>query len=261
MITSDREKLFIILYNLIENALKFTEKGLVEFGADVENERTLKFFVKDTGIGISKENIDYIFDKFRKIESDRSVLYRGLGLGLNITKSLITHMNGNISVESEEGKGSCFRFQMNVSKMTVRDYQDMDTNSGNLKIPDLSGKKILIAEDEKLNMIFLESFLQKSGAFIFTSTNGQETLEIFNIYNDIDLILMDIKMPVMDGVEAAKEIRMIFSDHKVKMIAQTAYTGEYQKERILNAGFDDYIEKPIDLYYMMQLIKKHLNIL
>ena len=261
LITCDNERLYTILYNLIENALKYTEKGFVEFGVTVEKENLLQFYIKDTGIGIAPKDLNYIFDKFRKVETDKSILYRGLGLGLNISKNLVKILNGKIRVESDWGKGSVFYFSIPIKKKKKLATFKENTHLIDFVNLNISGKKILIAEDEKLNLLFLETFLRNSGAEILTAENGLEAVDKFKQNNDIDLILMDIKMPNIDGIEATKQIRKLFKDNKVKIIAQTAYTIDYQKMKILNSGFDDYIEKPIDVYMMMHVINKHLNII
>jgi ligand-binding sensor domain-containing protein/signal transduction histidine kinase/CheY-like chemotaxis protein len=257
--TCDQEMLYTILYNLIDNAIKFTENGIVEYGAEFDGQNYLKFYVKDSGIGISHENLDYIFDKFRKIETSKSVLYRGLGLGLNISKSLVNHLNGQITVESTEGKGSCFSIAIPLTKFSMRKRAEQDLKAENYELPNLQGKKILIVEDELLNMIYLETAIKETMAQLFTARNGREAIEIFRMVQDIDLILMDIKMHEVDGIEATIEIRTGFPKNKVKIIAQTAYTMDHQREKILVIGFNDYIEKPIDLNNLMQMIKKQLH--
>ena len=260
-ITCDKERLYTIIYNLLENAIKFTEKGFVEFGVTIDKENKVNFYVKDTGIGIAQNDLNYIFDKFRKVETDKSILYRGLGLGLNITKNLVKLLKGEITVESDWGKGSTFNFSIPTKKITKRNSKDGNLYSADYNTLNISGKKILIAEDEKLNLLFLETLLRDSGAEIFTAENGLDAIKKFKKNKDIDLILMDIKMPEIDGIEATKQIRNLYSDCDVKIIAQTAYTMDYQKMKILKSGFDDYIEKPIDIDSLLNLINKHLNII
>jgi len=260
-ITTDKNSLWTILFKLLENAIKFTEKGFVEFGCKIVETRngvSLQFYVKDSGIGIENGNIKYVFDRFRKIETDKSKLYRGLGLGLNIAQSLTTLLGGKIWAESEFGKGTSFFFTLHVDETKTTKAIDKQLSVTKKDTLNLTGKKILIAEDEILNLKFLESFLNKMGAEILMANNGKQAVELYKQNKDIQLILMDIKMPEIDGIEATRQIRQLDKEKEVVIIAQTAYAMAYQKEKILNSGFDDYIEKPINVKKMTELIEKNL---
>ena len=258
-IFSDPDKLFTIFHNLLDNAVKFTEEGFIDINVSIENKSTLFFMIKDTGVGIKEEDTKYIFEKFRKIESDHSKLYSGLGLGLNITKSLVRLLKGNISVESEPGKGTQFTVTIPVSNIKHK-KQSTGKQIIELKNRAMFDKRILIAEDEQLNLLLLTTILNNTGAKVLVAKNGIEAVKVFEENKDIDLILMDIKMPELNGIEATKRIRTFDKGKTVKIIAQTAYTIEYQKKKILDSGFDDFISKPIDLQVIISKIKKHLNI-
>ncbi|RLD80253.1 MAG: hypothetical protein DRJ10_07665 [Bacteroidetes bacterium] len=246
-----------IMDNLLNNALKFTNSGFISFGFSIKNDQKIEFYVKDTGIGISKDKQGIIFERFRKVEDNNAKLYRGTGLGLTISKSLTELLDGKIWVESELKKGSNFKFAIpyNKKQFTITTSDSVLTN---IDIKELSWKnqKILIVEDEDLNFLFLEKLLNTTGLEIIRASTGIEAIEKVRKHKAIDLILMDIKLPEMDGLTATREIKKI--DSKIPVIAQTAYAMKGDKEEILQAGCIDYIAKPIKVDNLLAILKHYL---
>lgn len=239
-IFTDKTKLTQILSNLITNALKFTHHGYVEFGyqiKDKSNEPVIMFFVKDTGIGIPKEQTDKIFERFRQADLSSTRKYGGTGLGLSISKGLVEILGGKIWVESERNKGSTFCFTIPyepvMKDITPKEIQNTDQNN----------KTVLVAEDEEYNSLLLEEMLKFLNVKTLLAKNGKEAIELCKENPSIDLILMDIKMPVLDGYNAAKQIRKFRPG--LPIIAQTAYALEKEIE-VYGKCFDEYITKPID---------------
>lgn len=257
-IYTDPLRLQQVISNLVDNALKFTDQGFVEFGYIVEDNPSfpmIRFYIKDTGIGLTPEQQKLIFTRFTKIENDKNKLYRGTGLGLVISKSIVNLLGGQIYVESEFGKGSTFYFT--IPNATYFGELD-DKPSNQIKEFDYNwmGKTILIAEDEKSNFRFLEVLLKRTNAKIIRAINGVEAIELFKI-SRIDLILMDIKMPVMDGLEATREIKKLNKD--IPIIALTAYAMQNDSNICKDAGCNDYVSKPISQDKLFLVLKKYLS--
>ncbi|RPH33288.1 MAG: response regulator [Bacteroidales bacterium] len=244
-----------VLSNLVDNALKFTESGVVELGYFLEGGIGIKFYVKDTGIGMSESQLGLIFNRFTKIEDDKSRLYRGAGLGLSICKSLVNLMGGDIYVESEPNVGTIVYFTIPLIKGTERDDSLMMCEE--LK-DDYSwvNKNILIAEDEENNFQYLKMLLRASKVNIIRARNGREALTLF-AQNKSDLILMDIKMPIMDGVKAAQLIRK--ENKVIPIIALSAYAFNQEIEDIRKEGFNEYLVKPINPSKLLALLDKYFN--
>ena len=249
-IVTDPDRLKQILINLIGNALKFTEAGGVDFGYKLENDR-LKFYVSDTGIGMSEEDLKVVFERFKRTEHAHKK-YDGTGLGLAITKGLLDLLGGDISVYSEVGKGSVFTFTI-----PYEPAKPEQAKSPKEKVTDterLLGKKILIAEDEKINRMYLEIILKDLPIQIFWAQNGLEAVEIFSENEGIDLVLMDIKMPLMDGEEAMQKILALKPG--IRIVAQTANALSSDREKYLESGFVDHISKPIDRQQLIGIMEK-----
>jgi PAS domain S-box-containing protein len=246
-----------ILTNLIDNALKFTDKGKIEITYILKEEKEnsfIEFYVKDTGIGLSKDQQSQIFSRFTKFENDKKKLYRGAGLGLAICKNISNLLGGDIWIESEPKKGSTFYFTIPYLKVSEDDIilkKDQKEN-----IYNWANKSILVAEDEESNFLFMEMLLSKTNVNILRAKDGVEAVEKFQ-KNNIDLILMDIKMPNMDGLEATRRIRKI--DKDIVIIAQTAFAMENDEKISINAGCNDYIAKPIRKPKLLKLINKYLT--
>ena len=240
---SDQKRIKQILINLLKNALKFTNTGSIEFGCTQiidNNQAQIKFFVKDSGIGIPKAKQELIFEVFRQADESHTRIYGGTGLGLTICKKLSKLMGGDIWVESEEGKGASFYFTIPLTKDEIT---DIDSTMSQPRM-NFANKKVLIAEDEESSFSFLDNLLSPEGISCIWVKNGAEAVAYCQGSDPVDLLLMDINMPRMNGYEATKEIRKIRPN--LPVVAQTAFAIAGDKERILAAGFDFYIAKPID---------------
>lgn len=256
-IYTDPFRLQQIISNLVSNALKFTEKGFVEFGYVIEDKsnRNIKFFVKDTGIGLTKDQQEIIFSRFTKAENDKKKLYRGAGLGLAISKNLVNMLGGNIWVESELNRGAIFYFTIpykNIpgEEMPVKENQNQETDYN------WSGKTVLIAEDEESNYRYFEMILSTTRANIKHAKNGIDAVEICK-NNKIDLVLMDIKMPDMDGLEATKQIREF--EKKMPIIALTAFAMQNDEKMSIEAGCNAYMSKPVRKPELLDMLNKFLT--
>ncbi|OFX83561.1 MAG: hypothetical protein A2W99_15100 [Bacteroidetes bacterium GWF2_33_16] len=243
-----------VLSNLIDNALKFTEDGFIEFGYHIQSKNYLLFYVKDTGIGIEQKKKEAIFDRFRKLEDDKTRVFRGAGLGLAICRSLVELLGGKIWVESVPGSGSSFYFTIPFIKGQIRDFVPFVSEPINFK---WSTKKILIAEDEPANIIYLEEVLRPTGAEVLKASNGKQAVELYKNNPDIDIVIMDIKMPEMDGYEASELIKKM--NKLIPIISQTAYAMPDEKEKANLAGIDDYLTKPIKPSTLLSVINKYFS--
>ena len=255
---TDPLRLRQILSNLIDNAIKFTNEGYIEIGYTNQDSGHLVFYIKDTGIGIQNEKLSLIFDRFRQLEEAYTRLYGGTGLGLTITKSLVQMLKGEIWVESAVGEGSTFYFTLPYNPSGSKIHRETPKDD----IEDLSrlnweGKVILIAEDENYNYKIIYEYLKDTGASLIHAKNGKEAIKVLQDGTRIDLVLMDIRMPVMNGLIAAKKIRQL--DEKLPIIAQTAYAMEEDKNLTIEAGFSDYLPKPLSRIKLLKTISQHLS--
>jgi CheY-like chemotaxis protein len=242
---TDAFRLRQILSNLTSNAIKFTEQGSVTLSCSIKNERMLEFAVEDTGPGLTKEELNVIFSRFQRTSRSEEQNITGTGLGLSISKNLVELLGGQMWVNSVPGEGSRFSFQLPFKRIPgdpkrakTKKAQQNDT------IFNWSGKTILIAEDDEVSYVFLKEILQKTNARIVHAVNGKEVVEAVKFTEDIDIILMDMNMPFMDGFTATKTIKGIRPS--LPIIAQTAYAMEGDREKTILAGCDDYLAKPIN---------------
>jgi len=249
---TDPVRLQQILSNLIDNALKYTESGKIEFGYILED-KLIKFYVSDTGIGLSADQQKRIFNRFIKLEDNKEKLYRGAGLGLAISKNLVSLLGGEIGVKSELHVGSTFYF-------TIPNIKDLDAtvqlSPPEKKTPYWPGKTILIAEDENSNFAYFKMLLSKTKANILHAITGNEAIELTN-NQSVDVVLMDIKMPEMDGLEATRIIKS--KNKNLPIIATTAFAMEDDDKTCLEAGCDTYISKPINEEKLLETIGRFLN--
>ncbi len=251
VIISDEIKLKQILSNLLNNAVKFTHEGYIEFGYELKNEK-IEFFVRDTGIGIDEKYQEEIFESFRQIDSPINVEYGGTGLGLFISKSYAQMLKGSVHVKSKPREGSIFYVTIPyISEL----LSYADEEQGTAKLPE-KPLNILIAEDEHFNFMLFEALFSQDNLTLFHAKNGLEAYNICVENPKIDIVIMDIKMPVMDGIKAFKEIKKIRKD--LPVIAQTAYSLENDKMKILGLGFTDYVTKPIDHQQLIEKINRAL---
>lgn len=256
VIRSDNDKLYAIVYNLIDNAVKFTHQGFIEFGYS-RTPNHLEFFVKDTGDGIPDEKKEIIFERFRQGSDLITRNYEGAGLGLSIAKGFLDMLGGSIWVESELGKGSTFYFNLphnleieaKVPVQEVSIESNADSHKKNLKI--------LIVEDDESSELFLSTVLKLHCREILYARSGTEGVESCRNNTDIDLILMDVRMPEMDGYEATRQIRKF--NKQVIIIAQTAFGLSGDREKAIESGCNNYISKPVMITTLKALIEQYFK--
>jgi signal transduction histidine kinase len=257
-IITDKGKFEAIFINLLKNAIKYTKKGEIELGCKKANS-IFEFYIKDTGLGIPKDRQEAIFERFVQADINDTLALQGAGLGLSITKAFVELLLGNIRVESEERKGTIF--YLTIPSMKDNNEKEIDDLSEYNQANDLNSNKnlkILIAEDDKTSDEYLTVILQDLSKNILHAKNGREAIEKCKTNKEIDLILMDIKMPDIDGYKAVEQIREF--NKEVIIIAQTAYGISNEKERAIHIGCNDYISKPIDENRLISLIEKHLKL-
>ncbi len=268
IIKTDREKIYAILTNLIKNAIKYSNEGIIEFGYNLKHVDQkmvgepvepveLEFFVKDKGIGIPKDRQQAIFDRFVQADIEDIRVFEGSGLGLSISKAYAEMLGGRIWVESEDGIGSQFYFTIPYNPKTEEKIGVNDETPVEKKDNQMKGLKVLIAEDVESADKHLSIVLKKISKEILHAKTGIKTVELCRKNPDIDLILMDIRMPEMNGYEATRKIREFNKD--VIIIAQTAYALAGDHEKALEAGCDDYISKPINKDKLLEIIEKYFN--
>jgi len=252
-IYSDETKVNQIFTNLISNAIKYTKSGDIDFGYELKDD-FIQFFVKDTGLGMPPNLCEKVFDQFVQSEQSPGKDYEGAGLGLSICKGLVELLGGKIWVETEINKGSTFYFNLPY-KPVLEPPQTTEKYSDN------PGKRprrvILIAEDDWISFQYLRIILEKSDITVLHAENGEQAIELVREMSDIDLILMDIKMPVMDGIEATKIIKRMRPE--LPIIAQTAYNYNEDKNKNSSIGWDDYLVKPLDYAKLDEILKIYLN--
>ncbi len=252
-IITDPHRLRQIVVNLVGNSCKFTEEGSIEFGYAVQMEGELQFYVRDTGIGIPKDKIDLIFNRFRQAQDESTRSHGGTGLGLTISKSLVELLGGKIWVESKPGQGTTFFFTI-PHKPADTEVSGKQIVRLRKKHPLLKDKNILIAEDMEANFRLIEAFFKKTKANILWAKNGKEAIEICRRNKSVDILLLDINMPVVNGYDALLEIKKI--KPSLPVIIQTAYAMAGEKERFIKAGCNDYLTKPIDPQELFDSIQK-----
>jgi len=237
---------------LLTNAWKFTHEGFIEFGYNLKTDiepAEMEFYVKDSGIGIKPEFHEKIFERFRQAETGLSRLYGGTGLGLSISKSFAELLDGKIWVQSEPEKGSIFYFTIPYKPVNEIDKTPTTQNE--------NFRTVLVAEDEEYNFLFIKELLIDMNLKLIHAKNGQETVEICKSNSKIDLILMDIRMPIMDGHEAAKIIKK--QKPELPIIAQSAYALEHERAKY-EGIFDDYLTKPINENDLKQMVMKYFDL-
>lgn len=262
-IIGDQIKLKQVLINLFNNALKFTNKGSIIFKvkkvSQINEKVILKFSIKDTGIGIKEEVKEQIFKKFFQQDVSYNKYYAGTGLGLSISKELVKIMNGDIWFESKDNEGSTFNFTAEFLLDFNKTLSEANINLENTKYSEVACKTILIVEDNEINMKIACSILKKLGYNFLWAYTGKQALEILRSKH-VDLILMDIQMPELNGLETTKIIRKneIYKKDHLPIIAMTAYAMLGDREMCIEEGMDDYISKPFDIYIMKNILEKFL---
>ncbi len=264
VINTDREKIYAILTNLVKNAIKYTDEGSIEFGYNLKTERqakVLEFFIQDTGIGIPKHRQKAIFERFIQADITDKMARQGAGLGLSISKAFVELLGGKIWVSSEEGKGSTFYFTLPyntepeeknvVGKVVPTEGME---NPINLEV---LGLKILIADDDETSGKLISITVNKLSKEVIKVRTGNAAVEICLKNPNIDLILMDIQMPDMNGYEATRQIRQF--NKEVVIIALTAFGLSGDREKAIKAGCNDYVAKPIKSAELLALIRKYFK--
>ncbi len=239
-----------VVSNIVSNAIKFTSEGGVKVDLSTPGD-FIQIVITDTGIGMNDEEVGRLFSRFEQADSSITRDFGGTGLGMAISKSLVDLMGGDIAVSSEKGKGSFFTVILPLFPLKVAELEEEEVS-----VSDLKGKSILIAEDNDINQFVIESMFEDTGADITLVENGEECLEAFK-KDKPDLILMDIQMPVMDGLTACQEIRKI--DSKTPVVALTANVMKADVDNYLKNGFDYCVGKPIDEKELFDTIGKSLG--
>jgi signal transduction histidine kinase/ActR/RegA family two-component response regulator len=265
-----------ILSNLITNAFKFTRKGKIRVhakseGVDVEQHSCrVRFSVEDTGIGIPEHARTKIFEAFGQADGSSTRRYGGTGLGLTISSQLVSQMSGNLTVESEEGKGSTFIFELPFTYLDALPGEGNESVSSKTenqeKVDPLSGANVLLVEDNKVNRLMAKTFLKREGCNVVEAENGQEALEALGLENgpsdsphSFDVVVMDIQMPVLDGLEATKLIREREDPNcRVPIIAFTAHAMQGDREVFVAAGMNDYLAKPMRKQQFLDVLQKYV---
>lgn len=262
-VRTDKDRLFQILNNLITNALKFTREGFVEYGYGLKN-GYIEFYVKDTGIGISKSDQEKIFQRFQQADVSSTRKYTGTGLGLSISQSLTQMLGGKMKVKSGKNEGSVFSFTIPDEPCTdlkeETEKTDKERGGSKKETTDQAPEekdRILIVEDEDSNYLYIQAVLKPGKYNYVRATKAQKAVEIATKQQNISLILMDIQLPDYSGYEAMQEIKKIKPD--LPIIALTAYAMGDEKEKSFQAGCDDYLSKPVDKSSLLEKINKYIS--
>lgn len=260
IIFTDREKVYAILTNLIKNAVKYTNEGQIDFGyfkTEINDKSYIQYYIKDTGIGIDESRIEAIFERFIQADSGNTRAYQGAGLGLSISKAYVQILGGKIWVESKLGEGSTFNFAIPYLLKNENDAKKTETSGIREQIVSSKGLKILVGEDDSTSDMLISIILKQISNEILHATTGIQAVEKAKNNPDIDVIMMDIQLPELNGYEATKEIRKF--NKEVIIIAQTAFALAGDREKAIAAGCSDYISKPIDGNELIGKIKKLLK--
>ncbi len=251
--TGDKARIAQILISLLSNAVKFSEKGIISISYLLDS--NLEISISDEGIGIADHDLENIFNTLQQLEDPYTKKFEGLGLGLAIVKNLIDLMNGNLKVTSELGKGTTFNITIPESSITNKhnEYEKKSSSDTEMASEDFT---ILIAEDEGINRVFIREILRKNKFPVLEAKNGEEVLKLVKT-NSPELILMDINMPVLSGLDAAIELRKIERFNNIPILALTAYTGENDIPKFLSAGFNAVLAKPINENNLIKKIKEY----
>lgn len=252
--TSDRLKINQVLTNLFKNAVKYTYNGSITFGIRQDDEETLTFYVADTGIGIAEDKLDIIFEFFRQGDDSHTRLYGGLGIGLALSQRIADIMGARLRVESEEGKGTVFYFSVPVG--FIGDMQLTGHMAKQKDTPNLAGKTILLAEDDENSRIVTQAMFRNTDAKLIIVQNGIEAVTQVEQNDEICLVLMDLKMPRMDGFEATRIIKARKPD--LPVIALTAFGLSKDKVRAKDAGCDALLTKPVNKSRLFDVVVKYI---
>jgi CheY-like chemotaxis protein/two-component sensor histidine kinase len=252
LMVTDKTKVAQIITNLIKNAIKFTpQDGMIEVGCRLHDDQNILVYVKDSGTGIRKELQSKIFERFRQGEG--ADMHEGVGLGLAISKAYVEMLGGIIGIESEVDKGSIFYFTLPLSQSIEKALKKEEDKGSAMPTP--QGQCLLIAEDDDISYTLIREALSRNNITTCRAKTGREAVELVKNKNDISLILMDIKLPELNGMDATREIKKIKPGMPV--IAQSAYVSQSDIKAALDAGCDDYITKPVDIKVLINKIARH----
>ena len=252
VIVTDKARLNQVLSHLVGNALKYTREGEVAFGYKKAG-KMLEFYVRDTGIGIPKDQQGKIFERFRQVSLDATCEYEGAGLGLSLSKKIVEMLGGTISVDSTPGEGSIFNFSLPYTPFQSKNSWSQEAKEGH-SFP--AGFTILVADDDSISRLLLKGILSSQNATVLLAENGRKAVEKVETEPAINVVLMDMKMPVMNGYEATVRIKEIRSD--LPVVAQTAFAGPGEKEAAKNAGCDEVLSKPINPEKLLEEIQRYV---
>ncbi len=247
---TDGDKIKSIFFHLLNNALKFSKQGTIRFGFRKEQDKLIGY-VRDEGPGIAEEDQSLLTEQFTQLEDHLTRQHDGLGIGLSISKSFAESIGGSISFQSILGEGSTFQFEF-----PLEHYRDSSSSQANGSDPSLEARtlEVIIVDDDPINLQLMRKILEQKAHTLHEAANGVEAIKALEEHPNSDLILMDLKMPVMDGYEAVEEIRR--SGNSIPIIAQTAYAMAVDKERALEAGCNDYISKPLNKSLLLQKVEQ-----
>ncbi len=255
-IESDFQRLRQIMDNLLSNAIKYTHKGTIQFGYQLmAGKDTLRFYVKDTGIGIPRDKRDFVFERFQQIDDSSTRAHQGTGLGLTISKNLAELLGGRMWFESQENEGSVFYFTLpyrSLNHVKPKEAPPQEEAHYNWQ-----GKTLLIVEDDPTSQQYMRAILEPMGVKLILKQTGEEGYQAFKEHAEIDLILMDIRLPDISGTEIIQRIRR--THQKVHIIAQTAYAMGKDRDYCLQAGANDYIAKPIEIIDLLRIINQYIK--
>lgn len=249
----DSIRLMQVLQNLLNNSVKFTNSGYIEFGFKYQDNNTLLFYVKDSGVGVSPELSETIFDRFRQADESFTRIFGGIGLGLAICKGLVSLMGGKIWVESDGICGSTFNFTLPIVNIDADTQLEVGNSLVNKK---WNEKTIMIVEDDMASFQLLNEFLEIVNCNVIHASNGNDALANLKVSKCIDLVLLDIQLPIMDGYQVARSIREF--NPTIPIIAQTAHALGNDKVKCMEAGCDDYLSKPIQFGVLAKMLNGYL---
>ena len=252
---TDEFKIIRSIKHLLENAIKFTSEGIVELRTGLTNGNHLFIRVMDSGIGIAEDLQDVIFEPFRQVETLMTRNYGGNGVGLPLVNAYMNLLGGTVDLKSTKGTGTTVNLNIPLSANVDEKQHESSSLTDN---PPQKGKKVLVVDDEPANCMYLKEILSELDAEIVCAGNGKEAVDYCKEKPAFDLVLMDIKMPIMDGYEATKRIKN--EKPEITVIAQTAFTTDSDVQRIKSSGFDDYLGKPIRREDLLSVIKMYIGV-
>lgn len=259
----DKMRLQQVFDNLMSNAIKFTPKGTIEMGFDLphgQRSKSLEFYVKDTGVGISKEKQSIIFERYGQVEDIYTKTLEGTGLGLPITKEIVKAMGGALTLNSEYGKGSVFKFSLPYFEepMNTTNSESSDDKYSSSLTGNWQDKTVLIADDIEVVLTFFKHAFRNTGARLLLAKNGQEAWELFKENKGkVDLCFLDVQMPVMNGLDLAIKIREV--DKDIPLIAQTGLAFNITPQDAYNAGYNDCLYKPVKIKNLQKILDRYFD--